>query len=358
MGKKLGITALGVAFIALNAVSAPPTPKNPFVLWRTLAKPSIGPSVQRTSFLSGLQQRSVSTPRLILPKASMDPVAVTSFAPLSFPVASQPALTTSHPSFEPACPVSFLRPSGPAGGVPSRVVWQRVRAAYPNRDVARNRFPDSTKIDAVIFDMDGTLLDSLSAWDHAAARYLETLGVEMPEEMEEQIQHMSLIEGAVYLKEQLHLPGEPEELLEGTLAVVRQHYLHDVVPKAGVRRLLRKLHEQGIKISVATASDKELAERVFAKWGLDVYIDFIITCDEVGVGKLSPKIYDQALARLGTARGRTLVVEDALYALKTAKAAGFLTAGIAEPYHTRLHEDEVRRTGDYFFTSFEDSLKY
>ena len=355
MGKKLGITALGVAFIALNAVSAPPTPKNPFLLWRAMSKPVVWQGTRQTIFSPGLARRSFSTPQLVVsPKAGVGVLPVTSLSH-SLPQTKPPFFVPQ--TNETSCPVTFLRPPAARPEMLPRVVWQRVQAARQNRDFVRNLFPDRTIIDAVIFDMDGTLLDSLSAWDHAAARYLKTLGIEMPEEMEEQIVHMSLIEGAVYLKEQLNIAESPEELLEGTLAVVRQHYLHDVAPKAGVLPLLQQLHEQGIKISVATASDKELAERVFAKWGLDTYIDFVITCDEVGAGKLSPKIYEQALARLGTARGRTLVVEDALYALKTAKAAGFLTAGIAEPYHTRLHEDEVRKTGDYFFTSFEDSLK-
>ncbi len=288
--------------VALNAVGAPPL-RNPFVF-------------------------TVQEPVLLL--------AVDAWARQG--LLSREILTAQENNFKPACLLS-----------------SDTRGDRQNQTSAR--FPDKTKIDAVIFDMDGTLLNSLAAWDHAAMRYLKTRGIEMPEAMEEEILHMSLTEGAAYLQKKLNVPETPEELLAGTLGVVRQHYLNDVTPKAGVLALLHHLHAQGIKISVATASDKEIALRVFKKWGLDMYIDFVITCDEVGVGKLSPKIYDQALERLGTARGRTLVVEDALYALKTAKAAGFLTAGIADSYHAPAHEDEVRKTGDYFFTSFEDSLK-
>ena len=217
--------------------------------------------------------------------------------------------------------------------------------------VDRTKFPDKNRIDAVIFDMDGTLLDSLPAWDHAAARYLKTRGIELPASVEEHIKHLSLLEGARYIVAQLNLPDRPEDLLEHTLAVVRQQYLTEILPKPGAVEILKKLHEQGIKICVATASDAALAQAAFERLDLMQYIDFIIACDEVGEGKHSPIIYEAALYRLGTSKKRTLVVEDALYAVQTAKRAGFLTAGVYEPFHPADYENRVKSTADYFFES-------
>ncbi len=247
----------------------------------------------------------------------------------------------------------------PVSIVPERDVY-RAAARVQAREIPSRRsvFPQKDRIDAVIFDMDGTLLDSLPAWDRAAAKYLlQTYGIELPETVEQEIKQMSLIGGARYIREKFNLPQTPEELLEGTLQQVRQRYLTDISPKPGVRELLQKLQKQGIKISVATASDKELAVQAFERLGLLNYVDFIITCDEVGVGKSSPQVYEAALERLGTQKTRTLVVEDALYALQTAKKAGFLTAGVDDPYHDEQHRQQARLVSDYFFTSFENSLK-
>ena len=221
----------------------------------------------------------------------------------------------------------------------------------------RTQFPGKDRIDAVIFDMDGTLLDSLPAWDHAAARYLQTRGIKLPEEIDQHIQHLSLTEGARYIKEQLHLPDSPEDLLANTLALVRRHYLTDILPKPGAAEVLQKLHAQGIKVCVATASDTALAQAAFERLHLMQYIDFIIACDEVGQGKHSPLIYETALSRLGTSKSRTLVVEDALYAIITAQKAGFPTAGVGEPYHPEHHEYRVAHTADYFFSSLANSIR-
>lgn len=251
---------------------------------------------------------------------------------------------------------TFSRPVHQVASFQIDRLTQQMRLAQISA-LDRSRFPGRDKIDAVIFDMDGTLLDSIPAWDHAASKYLRTRSIELPEEIQEYVKHISLMEGARYIKEQLNLSEAPETILEGTLSVVRERYLYEVPAKPGVKELLKNLHAQGIKICVATASDPALARGAFARLGLLQYMDFIIGCDEVGVGKQDPAVYEAALQRLGTARERTLVVEDALYAVQTAKQAGFPTAGVPDPVYPQAQIDQLNATTDYFFTSFENSLR-
>lgn len=213
-------------------------------------------------------------------------------------------------------------------------------------------FPGKKTVDAVIFDLDGTLLDSLSAWEHSGSNFLRTQGITPPPGLDEELVALSLMDGARLLKERFNLPQTPEEILRLTLQPIRARYYRDLEPKPGVPELLRFLKTQGVKLCVATASDRELAQAALERTGLIELFDFIITCDEVGTGKRDPAVYEAALKRLGTDKSRTLVAEDALYALQTAKRAGFLTAGILDS-HAAADQPALRRLADYYISSFK-----
>ena len=215
-------------------------------------------------------------------------------------------------------------------------------------------FPGKEQIDAVIFDMDGTLLESLPVWEHSASNFLRSQGIAPEAGLDEEMAKLSLQDGAQILKERYHLPQTKEEIIALTLAPIHEHYLTDIPAKPGALELLKRLHAQGIKIGVATASDKKLARRAFERLGMKQYIRYITSCDEVGIGKQNSAVYDATAAKLGTTRERTLVVEDALYALETAKKAGYITAAVAEPYHPAEHAQAILVAGDYFINSFLD----
>lgn len=214
------------------------------------------------------------------------------------------------------------------------------------------RLPGKKEVDAVIFDMDGTLLNTLGAWKNSTSNFLRSRGIEPPENIDAEMAALSLLEGARVLKERYGFKESPEELLEEVLATVRKFYEEDAMPKPGVPGVLQALKKQGIKICVATASDRKFAEAAFKRTGLMEYIDFIITCDEVGVGKHNPLVYETARKKLGTDRKRTLVVEDALYALQTAKKAGFPTAGVYE-VDFAADQSALQSDATYYVPSFQ-----
>lgn len=214
------------------------------------------------------------------------------------------------------------------------------------------RLPGKKEVDAVIFDMDGTLLNTLWAWKNSTSNFLRSRGIEPPENIDAEMAALSLLEGAREIKKRYGFKESPEELLEEVLATVRKFYEEDAMPKPGVPGVLQALKKQGIKICVATASDREFAEAAFKRTGLMEYIDFIITCDEVGVGKQNPLVYETALKKLGTDRKRTLVVEDALHALQTAKKAGFQTAGVYE-VNFAADQSALQSDATYYVPSFQ-----
>ena len=216
----------------------------------------------------------------------------------------------------------------------------------------RGQFPGKAEVDGVIFDLDGTLLDSLSAWDHSGSNFVRSQGLEPSPTLDDELVPLSLLDGAKLLKARYHLPQSTQEILTLTLRPIRQHYYQDILPMPGVPETLARLHKQGVKMAVATASDRDLAQAALERLGLLGYFEFIITCDEVGVGKSSPRVYEEALRRLGTVKSRTLVAEDALYALQTAHAAGFPTAAIDE-VHSASQQDSKKRAATYYVRSYQ-----
>lgn len=201
--------------------------------------------------------------------------------------------------------------------------------------------------DAFIFDLDGTLLNSLGAWKNAASNYLKTRGIDLPPNLQTQVEQLSLMDGAQLLKERYHFDESAEELLAATIRPVGERYYRDIPAKTMVPALLAYLHAQGIKMAVATASHADFARGALQRLGLLDYFEFIITCDEVGVGKTDPRVYEEAQKRLGVEKARTVVVEDAPYALETARAAGFKTIGVAEE-HYREELPQLRKIADLF----------
>ena len=213
-------------------------------------------------------------------------------------------------------------------------------------------FPGKERLDAVIFDLDGTLLDSLGAWEHSGSNFVRSRGIVPPPSLDDELVSLSLMDGARLIKQRYGLPDSPEEILAQTLAPIQAHYYHDIMAFPGVPQTLARLKKQGVKMVVATASDGELAEAALKRLGLRDYFEFIITCDEVNSGKSSPAVYQEALKRLGTSRERTLVVEDALHALQTAHAAGFPTAGVEEA-HSAGQRTLKQEVSSYYIFSYE-----
>lgn len=207
-------------------------------------------------------------------------------------------------------------------------------------------------IQAVIFDLDGTLLDSLRAWENSGSNFVRAEGFEPPADLDEKLVAMSLMDGAALLKEMYQLPYSLEEILQRTLRPIKEHYYQDIQPMPGVVPLLAALKAQGIKMAVATASYKDYAQAALTRLGLADYFEFIITCDEVGVGKSDPKVYEVAAQRLGVSKEHTLVAEDALHALQTAHKAGFKTAGIEEA-HSAHQRAEKQAVSNYYVISYQ-----
>ena len=204
-----------------------------------------------------------------------------------------------------------------------------------------------------IFDMDGTILDSMPVWDTAAADYLATIGIQAEPGLHDRIKHLSMADAARYFQEVYHAPLSVQELVDGMNRHIEHQYLHLLPLKEGAADFLRRLKEQGIRLCLATATDRYMAQAALERGGVWELFDVTLTCSEVGQGKHDPAIFEEALRHLGTARESTWVFEDSLYAVKTAKAAGFPVA-VVEDKCSEKDRPELRALSDQYLVRYSD----
>lgn len=183
-------------------------------------------------------------------------------------------------------------------------------------------------IRGAIFDLDGTLLDSMPIWEDAAERFLNSLGIEAEPGLRQILYPMSMTEGGEYLKSRYRLELSVDEIVAGVSHVIEDFYAHQVQLKEGVGQFLKGLRQAGVRMVIATSNDRQVFEGALKRLGVFDCFDQIFTCSEIGVGKSKPDIFLVAAEFMGTLPEETWVFEDALYAIQTAKNAGFRTAGV------------------------------
>lgn len=203
------------------------------------------------------------------------------------------------------------------------------------------------KITGAIFDMDGTLLDSMDYWGAVAEDFLRLNGLVPPPDTNLSFLKNGMAHCHAIWRDTLGLTLSFEETKARINALMEQHYLNDVSVKTGAREMLDRLLARGVKMCLASATDRPLVESILKQLGLDKYFSRIFTCAEVGKGKRFPLIYELALEYLGTPRDETYVFEDAHYALVTAHENGFRAIGVYDK-NVFATEDEIRALCDYY----------
>ena len=191
-------------------------------------------------------------------------------------------------------------------------------------------------------------------WDQAGARYLQSVGAEAEPGLNRILFSMSLADGAVYLKETYGLTQSLEEIHQGILDIVDAFYREEAQAKAGVRELLEAFSAKGVAMTVATSSDKRQIRSALQRLDLAKYFQEIFTCGEVGVSKNEPVIFHRAAALMGTKPENTCVVEDGLYAVRTANKAGYVTIGVYDASSDHDWQD-LKKEADLALETLEDT---
>lgn len=207
----------------------------------------------------------------------------------------------------------------------------------------------------IIFDFDGTLVDSMSVWDSLGEKYLLSQGIIAKPDLKEQLMTMNLPQSIQYLKKEYHLPLNLEEIEKGINDVLGKEYLEYVDPKPGVREFLEYLKDQDKSVVIATAADKTSVKELLDKRGLSSFVEEVFSSSEHPTGKTEPHVFVEALDYLSGSKENTLVFEDAVFAAKTAKNAGFKVIGIKDKIE--IDQQKLKELCDYYIESFEELEK-
>lgn len=214
-------------------------------------------------------------------------------------------------------------------------------------------------IKGAIFDLDGTILDSMFIWDTIGEDYLRSIGYEPKEKLNETFKNLSLRQAACYYKSEYGVTLTVDEIVDGVNKMIEKYYTCEVKLKSGVKELLEKFEDNRVKMCIATATDIHLVKAALKRLDIDGYFSEIFTCSSVGYGKDEPVIYRKALEFLGTDKSKTIVFEDAAYAVKTAKKDGFVTAAVSDIYEK--NQKEIKNLADFYITDYrniEDICKF
>ncbi len=209
--------------------------------------------------------------------------------------------------------------------------------------------------EAVIFDLDGTLLDSMWIWEDIDISYLGRFGIIPPRDLQRDIEGMSFSETAVYFKERFGLPDSLEVMKADWVAMACDKYLYEIPYKKGAENFLRYCKNRGIKLGVATSNSRELVESASKALSFDTYFSCIMTACEVKKGKPAPDIYQAVAEKLGVSPEKCLVFEDIIPGIMAGISAGMKVCAVEDKYSAGIRK-EKQELADYYIEDYEELL--
>lgn len=209
------------------------------------------------------------------------------------------------------------------------------------------------KIKCAIFDFDGTLFDSMFIWEDVGEIYLRSLGKKPSSTLREDVKELSLYQSACLFKQEYDISLSVEQIMEGINQTIEQFYIYEVLPKPGVIDFLEQMKQAGIPMCIASATERYQIVAALKRCRMEHYFKTIFTCNEIGHGKDEPIIFQEAMYYFDADRSNTIIFEDAIHAVRSAKNDGFMTVSVFDK--SEKQQKILQKLSDVHIDNFENT---
>ena len=207
----------------------------------------------------------------------------------------------------------------------------------------------------LIFDLDGTLLDSMPVWKGVGTAFLTNHGAATPENLHDVVKTLTVYQTAEYFRDHLDIKLTIEEIANEIISIIVDNYRFHIPLKPFAKEYLEKEYALGSKMCILTASENDYVIPALERLDILKYFEFIMTCSEVGYFKTESKVFELAMERLGGTKESTIVFEDALHAIKGAKSGNFTVYAIKDPV-TERDSESLQRLAERYIENYQELL--
>ena len=207
-----------------------------------------------------------------------------------------------------------------------------------------------------IFDMDGTIIDSMPKWGTVIEDYFKDLGIVFTDDYKKSLIGLSMHNIINNIKTDFGLSEDPNESYHNILGLMLHGYINEFALKPGVIDCLENLKADGIKMAVATATPEHIAVEALKAKDLIKYFEFVQTCDNINHHKNDPMYWKKAALRLESDMPNTVVFEDALYCIETVSNLNGNIIAISD--EASFHDEEIIKSLANQFIKSYDELDY
>lgn len=210
-------------------------------------------------------------------------------------------------------------------------------------------------IKGAIFDLDGTLLDSMWVWKQIDHDFLLKRGIAVPDDYMLAVAHLGAYQTAIYTAERFGLPETPEQMIDEWVEMAVDYYTNKVKLKKSAYEYLEMLYNKGVKLAVATANDESLYLPALKHTGIEKFFSAVVNVNDVERKKGFPDIYWLACEKMGVKPEESAVYEDIYMGICGAKDGGFIAVGVYDET-SAPDEQKIREKADRYIYDFEELL--